>query len=205
MKLRSAEWFAGRDEIGPQSRSVLRTLGWTPEFFTGKPVIGIANSWSELNNCNLGLRALAEAENTRRRAQRDIEENSKYAISGFARDILPVADNLRRAIESVSSEARQADERLDKFVAGVELTEREFLAILERHGIQRFDPTGQPFDHNFHQAMMQVDSPTHAPGTVVQVFQAGYTIHGRLLRPAMVTVAKGSGAEATGARVDTSA
>jgi len=151
------------------------------------------------------LRALAEAENTRRRAQRDIEENSKYAISGFARDILPVADNLRRAIESVSSEARQADERLDKFVAGVELTERELLAILERHGIQRFDPTGQPFDHNFHQAMMQVDSPTHAPGTVVQVFQAGYTIHGRLLRPAMVTVAKGSGAEATGARVDTSA
>ncbi|HEX6977792.1 MAG TPA: nucleotide exchange factor GrpE [Alphaproteobacteria bacterium] len=151
------------------------------------------------------LRALAEAENTRRRAQRDIEENSKYAITGFARDILPVADNLRRAIDSVPAEARQADERLDKFVAGVELTERELLATLERHGIQRFDPTGQPFDHNFHQAMMQVDSPTHAAGTVVQVFQAGYTIHGRLLRPAMVTVAKGNAAEATGARVDTSA
>ncbi len=150
------------------------------------------------------LRALAEAENTRRRAQRDVEENSKYAVANFARDILPVGDNLRRALEAIPAEARAADESLENFAAGVELTERELLNMLERYGIRRVDPAGQPFDHNFHQAMMQVDSAEHPPGTVVQVFQPGYTIHGRLLRPAMVTVSKGSAAGA-GARVDTTA
>lgn len=151
------------------------------------------------------LRALAEAENTRRRAQREIEENNKYAISNLARDILPVADNLRRALDGISAEARQADERLDKFAAGVELTEREFLTTLERHHIKRLDPLGQPFDHNLHQAVMQVDAPDKAPGTVVQVLQSGYTIHGRLLRPAMVAVAKGSATGSAGQTVNTSA
>lgn len=151
------------------------------------------------------LRALADAENTRRRAQRDIEDNTKYAVSNFARDILPVGDNLRRALEAIPAEARAADESLDRFATGVELTERELLNMLERHGIKRVDPAGQPFDHNFHQAMMQVDSAEHPPGTVVQVFQPGYTIHGRLLRPAMVTVSKGSPAGAPGAKVDTTA
>lgn len=151
------------------------------------------------------LRALAEQENTRRRAQRDIEENSKYAVSNFARDVLPVGDNIRRALETISAEARAADPALAKFAEGVELTERELLNILERHGIKRVDPVGQPFDHNLHQAVMQVENATQPPGTVVQVFQPGYTIHGRLLRPAMVTVAKGSGAGAPGAKVDTTA
>jgi molecular chaperone GrpE len=152
------------------------------------------------------LRALAEQENTRRRAQRDIEDNSKFAVSNFARDMLPVGDNLRRALEAIPANARAADESLDKFAAGVELTERELLNILERYDIRRVDPVGQPFDHNLHQAMMQVDSDVHAPGTVVQCFQPGYTIHGRLLRPAMVTVAKGSPANgAPGAKVDTTA
>jgi molecular chaperone GrpE len=152
------------------------------------------------------LRALAEQENTRRRAQREIEDNSKFAVSNFARDILPVGDNLRRALEAIPAEARSADESLDKFAAGVELTERELLNILERYGIKRIEPVGQPFDHNLHQAMMQVDSATHAPGTVVQCFQPGYTIQGRLLRPAMVTVAKGAPANgAPGAKVDTTA
>ncbi len=150
------------------------------------------------------LRALAEAENTRRRAQREIEENNKYAISNIARDILPVADNLRRALDGIPAEARQADERLDKFATGVELTEREFLATLERHHIKRIDPMGKPFDHNLHQAVMQVEAPDKPAGTVVQVLQSGYTIHDRLLRPAMVAVAKGE-ATSSGARVDTSA
>ena len=151
------------------------------------------------------LRALADAENTRRRAQRDIEENNKYAVSNFARDVLPVADNLRRAVEAIPAEARAADETLAQFAAGVELTERELLNALERYGIKRVDPAGQPFDHNLHQAMMQIDSAEHPPGTVVQVFQSGYTIHGRLLRPAMVTVSKGASAGAPGAKVDTTA
>jgi molecular chaperone GrpE len=151
------------------------------------------------------LRALAEQENTRRRAQRDIEENSKFAVSNFARDMLPVGDNLRRALDTISADARAADPALAKFAEGVELTERELLNILERYGIKRIDPVGQPFDHNLHQAVMQVDSATQASGTVVQVFQPGYTIHGRLLRPAMVTVAKGSQAGTPGAKVDTTA
>jgi molecular chaperone GrpE len=151
------------------------------------------------------LRALADAENTRRRAQRDVEENSKYAVANFARDVLPVGDNLRRALEAIPAEARAADESLEKFAEGVELTERELMNVLERYGIKRVDPAGQPFDHNLHQAMMQVDSAEHPPGTVVQVFQPGYTIHGRLLRPAMVTVSKGSPAGAPGAKVDTTA
>lgn len=152
------------------------------------------------------LRALSEQENTRRRAQREIDDNSKFAVSNFARDILPVGDNLRRALEAIPADARTADESLDKFAAGVELTERELLNILERYGIKRIDPAGQPFDHNLHQAMMQVDSAAHPPGTVVQCFQPGYTINGRLLRPAMVTVAKGSPAAGTpGAKVDTTA
>ncbi|HEX9464838.1 MAG TPA: nucleotide exchange factor GrpE [Alphaproteobacteria bacterium] len=151
------------------------------------------------------LRALAEAENTRRRSQREIEENNKYAITNIARDVLPVADNLRRALEGISAEARQADEQLDKFATGVELTERDFLATLERHHIKKVDPLGEPFDHNLHQAVMQVDAPDKPSGAVVQVLQSGYTIHGRLLRPAMVAVAKGSATGSAGQTVNTSA
>ena len=151
------------------------------------------------------LRAMAEAENTRRRAQREIEDNAKYAVSSIARDILPVADNLRRALDGISAEARQADEKLDKFAEGVELTERDFLSVLERHHIKRVDPIGQPFDHNLHQAVMQVEAPDKPAGTVVQVLQSGYTIHGRLLRPAMVAVAKGNAAGPAGQTIDTSA
>ena len=151
------------------------------------------------------LRALAEAENTRRRAQREIEENNKYAVSNIARDILPVADNLRRALDGIPADARQADDKLDKFATGVELTEREFLAALDRHHIRRIDPLGKPFDHNLHQAVMQVEAPDKPAGTVVQVLQSGYTIHDRLLRPAMVAVAKSEAASGPGVRVDTTA
>jgi molecular chaperone GrpE len=136
------------------------------------------------------LRALAEAENTRRRAQREIEDNSKYALANFARDLLSVADNLRRALDAIPLDARRADKALDTFATGVELTEREIVAAFERYGVKRIDAAGRPFDHNFHQAVMQVETPDQAPGTVVQVFQPGYVIHGRLLRAAMVSVAK---------------
>ncbi len=150
------------------------------------------------------LRALAEAENTRRRAQREIEDNSKYAVANLARDMLPLADNLRRALDTLTQEERAADEKLEKFAQGIELVEREFLATLDRQHVKRVDPLGQPFDHNFHQAVMQVETADKAPGTVVQVLQPGYTIHGRLLRPAMVVVAK-SGAASPGAGIDTTA
>lgn len=153
------------------------------------------------------LRALAEAENTRRRASREIEDNTRYAAANFARELLTVADNLRRALDSTTAEARQADERLASFYAGVELTERELLAVFERIGIRRIDPLGQPFDHNRHQAVYQVETADHAPGTVVQTLQPGYVMHDRLLRPALVAVAKpkSNAAAASGANVDTTA
>ena len=135
------------------------------------------------------LRALAETENVRRRAQREREDVGKYAISNFARDLLSVVDNLRRAIDSVP-EAARADETLAGTLAGIDMTEREFLAVVERHGIRRIEPKGEKFDHNFHQAMFEVETTETPPGTVVEVMQPGYAIADRLLRPAMVGVAR---------------
>lgn len=134
------------------------------------------------------LRALAETENVRRRAAKDREETRKYAITAFARELLSVADNLRRALDSLPEEMR-GDEALVGVVSGIEMTEREFLSALERNGIRRIDPMGEKFDHNFHQAVFEVADSDSPPGTVVQVIQAGYVIADRLLRPAMVGVA----------------
>lgn len=152
------------------------------------------------------LRAMAEAENTRRRIQREAEEKERYALSNFARELTSVVDNLRRAVETVPPDTRSSDPKLDQFAQGVELTEREFMTILERNGIKRVAPAGQAFDHNLHQAIAQAESAEHAPGTVIQVVQAGYTLHGRILRPALVVVAKAP-AQPTqpGATLDTTA
>ncbi|MGE0650316.1 MAG: nucleotide exchange factor GrpE [Alphaproteobacteria bacterium] len=139
------------------------------------------------------LRALAELENFRRRADRERQETAKYAVSSFARDFLPVVDNLRRGLDSVSAEDREANRALDTLAAGMELTEREMLAALERHGITRIDPLGQPFDHNLHQAMFEVEDAAVPAGCVAQVMQSGYVLHDRLLRPALVAVAKDGG------------
>jgi molecular chaperone GrpE len=136
------------------------------------------------------LRALAESENMRKRSQREREEARKYAASSFAKDMLNVADNLRRALASGPTES-EWDEPTRNLLAGVEATERELLAALERHGIRRLDPLGERFDHNFHQAMFEAENTGQPAGTIVQVLQPGYTIHDRLLRPAMVAVAKG--------------
>jgi molecular chaperone GrpE len=135
------------------------------------------------------LRALAETENTRRRAQREREDAAKYAISGFAKDLLSAADNLRRALDSLP-EAEVRDERTRSLLAGVAATERELLSVFERHGMRRVDPQGERFDHNFHQAIFEVERPDQPPGTIVEVLQPGYVLHDRLLRPAMVGVSK---------------
>ena len=135
------------------------------------------------------LRALAETENVRRRAQREREDTQKYAVSGFARDLLSTADNLRRALDSVP-EAEVLDSRAKSLLEGVAATERELLAAFERHGLKRIDPKGERFHHNFHQAIFEVERPGAAPGTVIEVLQPGYVLHDRLLRPAMVGVAK---------------
>jgi molecular chaperone GrpE len=136
------------------------------------------------------LRALAETENVRRRAQREREDASKYAVTAFAKDLLSAADNLRRALDSLP-EAEVKDERTRSLLAGVAATERELLSVFERHGIRRIDPKGDPFDHNFHQAIFEAEREDQPSGTVVEVLQPGYVLHDRLLRPAMVGVAKG--------------
>jgi len=136
------------------------------------------------------LRALAETENVRRRAQREREDTSKYAVAGFAKDLLSAADNLRRALESLP-EAEAKDERTRSLLAGIAATERELLGVFERHGIKRIDPKGERFDHNLHQAIFEAERPDQPSGSVVEVLQPGYVLHDRLLRPAMVGVAKG--------------
>jgi molecular chaperone GrpE len=155
------------------------------------------------------LRAMAEAENTRKRAQRDREDAQKYGITNFAREMLTVADNLRRALEAIPAETLQADEALKTLYDGVAATERQLEAALAKQQIQRIWPEGERFDSNFHQAMFEVPDSGKPAGTVVQVLQAGYKIHDRLLRPALVGVAKGGPAAANdagpGGSVDTTA
>ncbi|MEO1226428.1 MAG: nucleotide exchange factor GrpE [Pseudomonadota bacterium] len=136
------------------------------------------------------LRTLADAENARRRAERDREEATKYGISRFAKDLLTVADNLRRALEAVAQTADAAD-ALKALAEGVAATEREMLAVFERNGLEKIDPADEPFDPNVHQAMFEMPGTDKPAGTVVQVMAPGYQLHGRLLRPAMVGVAKG--------------
>ena len=158
------------------------------------------------------LRALAETENLRRRMARERDDAVRYASSGFARDLVPVADNLRRALQSVP-EAEAASDAMKNLVEGVAATERELLSVFEKHNIKRIDPLDQKFDHNFHQAMFEVENTGKPAGTIVQVLQAGYVQYDRLLRAAMVGVAKGpvgagSAADETAgkqARVDTTA
>jgi molecular chaperone GrpE len=148
------------------------------------------------------LRALAEIENVRRRGEKEKADALKYAATNFAKDILGVADNLRRAIEAVPEEAAESAGAIKTLLQGVEMTERELLSIFERHGIKPIEAAGAKFDHNLHQAMMEVPDTGQPVGTVVQVLQTGYTIHDRLLRPAMVGVAKGDGAKDDGGKTN---
>lgn len=149
------------------------------------------------------LRALADAENVRRRAERERDDTAKYAVANLARDVLSVADNLQRALQAVPPEARATNETLGALLDGVEATERELLQVFERRAIKRVDPLGERFDPNFHQAMFEVEHSGQPAGTVVQVLQAGYVLHDRLLRPALVGVAKADPNAAGG--VDTKA
>lgn len=137
------------------------------------------------------LRYLAEAENTRRRAQKEREDTAKYAVSGFAKDILAVADNFQRALEAMPKDEAALPQAVKNLITGIEATDRQLQATLERAGIKKLDPLGQPFDPNFHRVMMETEDAGKPAGTVVQVLQAGYVIHDRLLREALVAVSKG--------------
>ncbi len=137
------------------------------------------------------LRALAEAQNVRRRAQQDIEKERKFGIERFARDVLSVADNLGRALSALPADLEAVDPALRNVIVGVQATERELQSVLERHGVTRVEALGQPFNAEFHQAMMEVEDSTVPTGTIVQELIPGYLLAGRLLRAAMVAVSKG--------------
>jgi molecular chaperone GrpE len=151
------------------------------------------------------LRALAETENTRRRAEREKQDASQYAVTKFARDMLQIADNFARALAAAPQALRDsADPQLKAVLDGVEATERQLLAALERYGVKPIDTTDGRFDPNFHQAIAEVPGGDKPPGSIVDVVQAGFTIGDRLLRPAMVTVAR-RGESGGGNGVDTKA
>ena len=138
------------------------------------------------------LRLMADMENLRRRTEREITDARTYAVANFARDMLNVADNVRRAIESVPEEAsRTAEGAFKGLIEGIDLTERDLLKNLERHGVKKLDPQGQKFDPNLHQAMFEIPNAEVPNGTVLQVVQSGYVIGERVLRPALVGVSKG--------------
>jgi molecular chaperone GrpE len=135
------------------------------------------------------MRALAEAENTRRRTERSLDEMRQYAVAGFAREMLSVTDNLRRAIDAAERRPVKSVEDA-ALLEGVRSTERMLMQALERFGVQKIEALGAPFDPALHEAVLEVDDPEREPGMVAQVIEDGYTIHGRLLRPARVAVVK---------------
>ncbi len=175
-----AEPADGEMELAPEDLEAVEALDRTVELEAE-----IADLKDKL------LRALAESENVRRRAERGKEDAAKYAIANFARELLVVSDNLRRALESIGEGARKEGEALDILAVGVEMTERELLGAFDRCGIKPIDAMGEKFDHNLHEAMFELEDEDKPAGTVLQVMQTGYRLYERLLRPAKVGVSKG--------------
>jgi len=154
------------------------------------PALALAREASELRDKL--LRTLAEMENLRARTAREVADSRTYAVASFARDILTIADNMARALQTLRAELKE-NAGVKALLDGVELTERELLKVLDKHGVRKFEPQpGEKFDPNLHQAMYEVVDPSLPGGTVAQVVQAGYTIGERMLRPALVAVAKGA-------------
>ncbi len=182
------------DEHDPASESSAAAQAGAPEAAPSAampdPIAALETERNELKDKL--LRSLAEMENLRRRVEKDLADARAYGVTRFARDMLDVADNLRRALDSLPAEARaEADGAFKALIEGVDLTERDFLKKMESHGVRKITPEGQKFDPNLHQAMFEVPDESKPNGTVIQVVQAGYVIGERVLRPAMVGVSKG--------------
>lgn len=141
------------------------------------------------------IRALAEAENSRKRAQKDREDASKFAVTSFAKDLLSVADNLRRALDAIPENLMKENEQVKNLTDGIEATERELLRSFDKNGIQKIEPLDEPFNPNFHEVMFEAPIPDKPAGTVIQILEPGYIINGRILRPARVGIAKGGSEE----------
>ncbi len=151
------------------------------------------------------MRAEAEMANVRARAKRDVDETRQFAVQKFGRDVAEAAENLRRGLHSIPAAGTHAPEIVAKLREGFEGIERSFIALLERNGIVATDPTGASFDPNLHQAMAENESADHPPGTVIQAWSLAWTLNGRLLRPAMVVVAKAPAAELGAPKLNTTA
>jgi molecular chaperone GrpE len=161
-----------------------------PETAAPDPTAVLAKEVAELKDRL--LRTLAEMENLRRRTEREVVDARAYGVTSFARDILAVADNMERAMKALDDEIRdKADAGVKALLDGVELTERELIKVMEKHGVKKVEPQGQKFDPNLHQAMFELPDASVPAGTIVQVMQPGYTIGERVLRPALVGLAKG--------------
>lgn len=150
------------------------------------------------------LRTVAEMENLRKRSVREREDASKYAVSGFARDLLDVADNFRRALDAIPADLRGED-RIKPLVEGIEATERTLLRTFEKNGIRKLEPLDEPFNPNFHEVMFEAPVPGKAPGTVMQIVEVGYILNDRLLRAAKVGVAKAVAGDEAVHHIDTQA
>lgn len=170
-------------------------LAGGPDPFAVLQALNIENSALKAEVVSLkdkALRAMADTENLRRRTEKEVGDARVYAVTRFAGDMLPVADNLRRALDSIPAEAlASADGAFKTFIEGIELTERDFYSHLARHGVKKLEPLDTKFDPNFHQAIYEIPDATVPNGTVRQVMQTGFSIGERVLRPAMVGVSKG--------------
>ena len=176
---------ARADEAAPETPETA-----APEAAAPDPMAVLAKEAADLKDRL--LRTLAEMENLRRRTEKEIVDARTYGVTNFARDILAVADSMERALKALDAEIRdKADAGVKALLDGVEITERELIKVMEKHGVARIEPQGQKFDPNLHQAMLEIPDPSVPAGTVVQVMQPGYTIGERVLRPAMVGIAKG--------------
>lgn len=148
------------------------------------------------------LRALAEAENIRRRSERERQDTAKFSVGNFARDLLGVSDNLRRALNAIHADHQENNEQLKAIFVGVEATERELHRVFESNGIRKIDPIDQKFDPHQHEVIFEAPVEGKAPGTVIQVVEPGYMIWERLLRPARVGIAKAPEGTPEGPRLD---
>jgi len=191
----------GRDQIRDFDEMTDTTNASSPETAADATPSSEADSFAVIEKLNAEnadlkdrlLRALAEMENLRRRTEREVADARAYGVSAFARDMLPVADNLARALESVPAEARaSAEGPLKSLIDGVELTLRDLQSALARHGVNKLEPLGEKFDPNFHQAMYEAPHEALPAGAVAEVVQSGWKIGERVLRPALVGVSKGA-------------
>jgi molecular chaperone GrpE len=176
------------DDTAAQPEGDAATAG-APELVPAEQVTAALEAAAEFKDRL--LRTLAEMENLRKRTEREVADARVYGVTGFARDVLAVADNMHRALATLGPELReQADAKLIALIEGVELTERELMKVLEKNGVTKFSPQGEKFDPNVHQAMYEVENSELPAGHVGQVIQAGYMLGDRVLRPALVAVVK---------------